>query len=115
MKAVYTGNRKALAYYGTIQAATAARCTTAQVWQALKDAALASAEWQLGYPPGSGANAPEVQARAVENLAGITIADVNELRSIAGWNHTAKGNLNRANPADVVDASMIGRPPNAVT
>jgi hypothetical protein len=111
----FTGNRKALAYYGTIQAATAARCTTAQVWEALREAALANAEWILGYPPGTGSGDPAVQAKAVANLQGITISDVNQLRAIAGWNHTAKANLNGADPAMAIDASMIGRPPNAVS
>jgi len=115
MASNYAGNRAALAYWGTIQAAAAARLTTAQVWQALQDAAFARAEWLEGLPPGGGVGNTNVAARAAQALKGVTIQDVNALRGIAGQCLRAKTLLNRARPEEAVTFDMIGIPPNSVT
>jgi hypothetical protein len=110
----FTGNRRALAYFGTIRGLTANRATTQEIWLGLKAAAMSQAEWLEGLPPGAGVYSPAARERARAMLHGVTISDVNALRGIAGQMLRAKQRLATARPEDVIDAGMIGRPPNAV-
>ena len=93
MAGPYTGTPNALQWFGTILSAAFQRETTAQIWQDLQDAAAS-----LG-----------------QTLSGVTLQDVNQMRSIAGSYVSAAGNLAASDPANQIDSSMIGTWPSNIT
>ncbi len=115
MAGPYSGNPRALQFFGSILGAAFDGATTAEVWQAMRNAATQTAAAILGVPAGEGGNNPEVQAQAQELLSGVTIQDVNQMRASAGQIVSATNALAAANPEQAIDASMIGQAPNSVT
>jgi len=80
-----TGQRKLLAYWGTIQSAVSQRVSTADLWAAVRDAA---------------------DAEGV-SLKGSTAIDMGRLRSIAGSMRNAQEQLQQGRPDQVITGSMI--------
>lgn len=89
----FIGTPSNLRWFESIWSASQQGATTAEVWQALREAAEATGS----------------------SLEGLTIQDVNEMRAMAGGLNAAMANLERADPGDVITSDMIGRFPSAIT
>lgn len=83
------GERKALFYFGVVEAGTIAGENTAQIWQRIRDAAAAQ-----------GLSSP-----------GITIQQVNQLRASANLIKAATGRLGKGYGPSPIEGSMIGEAP----
>lgn len=109
------GAQKLLGFYGSILSAATLRLTTAEVWNAIRNAATNTAAWLEGVPASDAASNPEVEARASQLLSGIGGTDVSVLRGIAGQQQRAIEALRAASADQSIVADMIGRPPNSIT
>jgi hypothetical protein len=80
------GASKLLAFWGDIQSAVNTRASTADLWQAVRDAATAQ-----GF-----------------DLGGANAIDMGQLRSIAVANRVAMENLAKAGSPGTLDSTMFG-------
>lgn len=81
------GQIKALVYWGVIESAVTKRASTADLWDAIREAAAA-------------AGRPSV---------GVSASDISRLRGIAASQRNTAENLDRARPGDVITSSMIAQ------
>ena len=111
MAGPYTGGSKALGFFGSILGSAYERATTAEVWAGIQSAATSVAASIVGIPVSMAQYGTRVAEIAAQLTSGITIQDVNQLRSIAGQMVSARNTLASASSEWAIDSSMIGNFP----